>query len=387
MKSKRLTPCRYQLNKQSSNLLVSGHPWIFRSHLSSAVKPFNQGQWLKLYNSENEIIGYGVYEDQGLIGIRVLKRGPTAPTLNWIEKVLIKSLIKRDSLRKYTNAFRAVHGENDGMPGIVVDVYQDSAVLQTYSSAVDSLGRYVAMRIKQILGLKNLMWKFPTKRMKVVRSENLRVLAGVLPRLVQFREGAMNFSVTFSGAQKSGAFLDLRGLRKWVSLQKLHGTRVLNLFSYTGMLGLASEIAGAPEIWNVDISKGASEFAKAHHCIHKNHQQYFTENIFEWIGKLSSNRKFDLIIVDPPQMAIKKSHVPIALKTYHKLYRTCLNFLAPRGQLVACCCTSRIPRKVFATEIEKTVGKKLKLKHSIFPDPDHPVAFPEGDYLKSLIFG
>ena len=175
-------------------------------------------------------------------------------------------------------------------------------------------------------------------------------------------------------------------MRKWVSLQKLSGKRVLNLFSYSGTLALAAETAGANEIWSVDISQGALDAGKKYHAIEKGKHRWIKADVFEWLQKLPPHEKFDLIIVDPPMMASEMSQVPVALRAYRKIYRKVIDHLAPRGKVIAACCTSRITRKVFVADVSQVLGVKLALKLSIPTEEDHPVGFPEGDYLKVLVF-
>lgn len=385
MKTPRLSPVRYQLKKEAARVVLSGEPWIFRTHMSTAADSFKNGQWLKLVDTENEHVGYGIYETEGLIAIRVLKRGSRQPDYPWIATQIEKAIAKRENVRKYSNAWRALHGENDNLPGIVLDVYGEVGVLQTYSATVDGLGRYAARIAAGRLGLKSIVWKLPVKRARQERSTS-RILRGADPGLVKFREGKLQLAVQITGGQKSGTFLDLRGLRKWASMQKWQGKRVLNLFSYTGAVGLAAEIAGAKEIWNVDITDGALEFAKQQHAIDRKKYKFVAADIFEWVGTLAKHEKFDVIIVDPPMMAGRTSQVPKALAAYQKLYRSLLPHLSPRGTMVACCCTSRIPRKRFRTEMDKSLHG-LRFKTEIKPEEDHPVGFSEGDYLKILVYG
>jgi 23S rRNA (cytosine1962-C5)-methyltransferase len=378
----RFTPKRYQLKKEAATAVKQGHPWIYRSKVSTAASVFAVGQWLQLVGPQNDVLGYGIYEEDGIIAIRVLKQGSTKPDAAWIGARVDKAIAKREHVRKYSDAFRAIHGENDGLPGIVVDVYKDTAVLQTYVPSVDTLGRFVAAVVGQRLGLKNIVWKLPVKR-KSQRED--RVLRGHLPAEVKVREGKLTLTTPVGAGQKSGAFLDLRGLRKWVAGQKLDGRRVLNLFSYTGTLGLAAEVAGAREIWNVDISKGALEVAKRLHALSEKKHRWIAADIFEWLGKLDPDEKFDLIIVDPPMMASQKTQVDTALRAYRKLYRESQKHLTAKGTIVGACCTSRIPRSTFEQTVAQSLGGMKKVA-SLPPEDDHPVSFPEGDYLKIVVY-
>lgn len=387
MKTKIGHPARYQVNKEVNGILKNRHPWIFRDRVSSAIEVFRSGQLLKLVDSENKQVGLGVYDPEGLIAIRVLSFGQKPWSLSGLKEKLSQAIEKRKNLQKYTGAFRLLHGENDGFPGIVIDVYGETAVLQTYSKSVDILGRYLAQIAMAELSLRNLIWKVPTKRVSKKEEKSVRVLRGYLPKKTLFKEGKMNLSVEVGEGQKSGAFLDLRGLRKWVSSQNLNGKKVLNLFSYTGTLGLAAEIAGAKEIWNVDISQGALDTAKKYHALLEKKHRFIKADIFDWLKALPEREKFDLIIVDPPQMTSQTRQVPIVLKSYRQLYRESMKHLKPQGSLVGACCTSRVSRKMFKETVCPIVMPPLKIIKTLPPEDDHPVGFPEGDYLKIYVFG
>lgn len=374
---------RYQIKKEVETILKQGHPWIFKSHLSSAAQIFKTGDLLALVNASNEVVGYGFFEEDSLIAIRVIKFGKTPPDAEWFKSKLVKCLSKRDNLRGYTEGFRAIHGENDGIPGIVFDVYKKTGVLQTYAPSVDPLGRYIASVLRKELHLETVLWKTPSRRKKVGKD---RILYGKEIGLQRIREGKLKVGVDVGEGQKSGTFLDLRGLRKFLSLQNLKGKRVLNLFSYTGTLGLAAEIAGATEIWNVDIAKGALKFSEEHHSLDKKKFRYLTADVFKWVESLPPFEKFDVIIVDPPSMASEAKQVPAALKAYARVYKRLIPHLKPGGMMIVCCCTSRITRQKFVEVAKKAVAPVLPKMKSLPPEDDHPVGFPQGDYLKILIF-
>lgn len=374
---------RYQIKKEVETILKQGHPWIFKSHLSSAADVFKTGDCLALVNAANEIVAYGLFEKDSLIAIRVIKYGKTAPDAEWFKSKLKKCLLKRENIKNFTEGYRALHGENDGFPGVVFDVYGKTGVLQTYVPSVDPLGRYVANVLRKELGLETVVWKAPSRRKK---EGVTRVLYGKQPKLQFIREGKLKVAVDVGEGQKSGTFLDLRGLRKFLSLQNLKGKRVLNLFSYTGTLGLAAEVAGASEIWNVDISKGALKFSEDHHSLDKKKYHYVAADVFKWIESLPPFEKFDVIIVDPPSMASEAKQVPAALKAYARIYKRVLPHLKPKGMMIVCCCTSRVSRKQFTEVAKKSLNATLPKMKSLPPEDDHPVGFPQGDYLKMLVF-
>src|SRR5215207_2282717 len=119
----RRTPQRYQLNKHALQVLGSGHPWIFRDHLSTAVGALADGQWLRLHDGQNRVVGYGIFEAEGAIGIRVLSRGDARPDAAHFGRVVDAALARREALRRETRGFRAIHGESDDVPAVIVDVF------------------------------------------------------------------------------------------------------------------------------------------------------------------------------------------------------------------------------------------------------------------------
>ncbi|MBC7974619.1 MAG: class I SAM-dependent methyltransferase, partial [Myxococcales bacterium] len=155
----------------------------------------------------------------------------------------------------------------------------------------------------------------------------------------------------------------------------------LNLFAYSGMLGRAAERAGATAIVQVDASERALAFAAAHHVDDPARHTFLVEDVFAWLPGWSAE-PFDLVIVDPPSMTSKATQVPSVLAAYRKLYRAAARHVRPGGHLVAACCTSRIERAAFQRTVREALGAEFLLDHEIPPEADHPVGFPQADYLK-----
>lgn len=382
MISRRFQPRRYQLKKELAAVVRQGHPWIFRDKLSSAVQVFDDGQWLQLVDADNEVVGWGLYQAQGGVGIRVLRKGNQPPSREWYKKLVAKAIAARAGLREKNEGYRVFNGESDKLPGIVLDVYNGYGVLQTYSSGVDSLGRYLAALAYQQLGLRGLLWKTPSKR-KDLEKPTVRLLRGNLPGVVKFQEGPLKLAADLRSGQKSGTFLDLRGLRRWLTEQNLRGSRVLNLFAYTGAIGLACCEGGAREVLNVDAAQASLDFGARYHAAPA--QRWVCADIFHWIPQLGKQDLYDYIIVDPPSMASQMDQVPQALATYRRIYRQLLPHLKPGGVLIACCCTSRISADRFEQVVRQALaGAKVWLRLPM--EVDHKPGFPEANYLKILIF-
>ncbi len=387
MKRALRTPQRYQLTKHALAILDKGHPWIFRDQLSSAALSLTDGQWIALHDGANQVVGHGIYLAEGAVAIRILSRGPERPTAATLGAIVDAAVTRRAPLRAQTDAIRVLHGENDGLPGVVVDVFGKVGVVQAYAPGTLGLARWAAARIAGQLGLDTLVGK-PPKRGRG-GGEGVRLLRGrEVPAVVPFHEGPLTLKASPGTGQKSGTFLDLRGLRRELAARDLAGARVLDLFSYTGGMGVAAEHAGAAEIWHVDASEDALLFGEANHTVDPAKHTWIEADVFDWLRDLDPAARFDVVIVDPPSMTSTMEQVPGVLATYKRLYGQARRHVAPGGLLVACCCTSRIARH----EFRKVVGSALgggggfDLERELTPELDHPVAFPQADYLKILLF-
>lgn len=374
---------RYQLRKEAVGAALR-HPWVFRDHMSSAAEVLRDGERLRLVDGHNRVVGYGFYEASGAIAIRVVRRGQHPPDAAWLRAQLAAAIARRAPVAGRTDAIRLVHGESDGIPAVVVDRFADTLVVSSYSTGADGLARYAAAALcadsehREIIGPARHVVLRPA-RLRQTAAE-ARVLRGAPPEAVTIHEDGVPFAVDLAG-QKTGTYLDLRGLRRAVAAAPLAGKRVLNLFAYSGMLGRAAERAGAAAITQVDQSERALAFAAAHHVDDPARHTFVTADVFAWLPELTG-APYDLVIVDPPSMTSKASQVPSVLAAYRKLYRAAAQHVAPGGALVAACCTSRVERAAFQKTVRDALGPDFTLDREISPEIDHPVGFPQADYLK-----
>lgn len=375
-----MKPRRYQLTKDAVAIVGRGHPWLFRDQLSSAARVFKGGDLLRLVDGSNAVVGYGSYEAEGAIAIRVLRRGPDRPDARWLSSMLAAALARREPLAARTDGMRLVHGESDGIPAVVADRFGETAVVTSYAAGSDALARYVARALRT--QVPNILSR-PAHRRRGTPPP-ARVVAGAPPAVAHFTEDGLRYAVDLAEGQKTGTYLDLRGLRRAIATAPLAGARVLNLFAYTGMLGRAAEAAGAASITHVDQSARALDFARTHHATDPARHTYVVADIFAWLPTLAAGEPYDLVIVDPPAMTSRKSQVPGVLAAYKKLYRAARAHVRPGGSLVAACCTSRVERGVFSRTVADALGDEFTLAHDLPPELDHPVGFPQADYLKIL---
>ena len=383
-----MTPRRYQLRKDALAIVERGHPWIFRDQLSSAAQVFADGQWLRLVAGDNRVVGYGIYEAEGAIAIRILRAAPERPGAAWLRAQLRAAVARRATLAAQTDAIRLVHGESDGIPAVVVDRFADTLVIASYSIGSDALARYVARalaipdpELASIAGPARHVVLRPAHRRRG-QPQITRTLRGTPPDVVGITEDALSYAVDLAEGHKTGTYLDLRGLRRAIAASPLSGARVLNLFSYTGMLGRAAEVAGAAEIVHVDVSQRALAFAAEHHTIDRARHRFIPADVFDWLPAQDGADTFDLVIVDPPAMTSRKTQLPAVLAAYRKLYRAAARVVRPGGAIVAACCTSRVERSVFVGVVREVLGPRFSLARDLAPELDHPVGFTQADYLK-----
>ncbi|HSK04024.1 MAG TPA: class I SAM-dependent methyltransferase, partial [Kofleriaceae bacterium] len=356
-------------------------PWIFRDQLSSAAQVFADGQWLRLVDGQNQVVGHGIYESDGAIAIRLLRTGAAPPDAAWLRDTLRAAIDKRAALATLTDGIRLVHGESDGIPAIVADRFGDALVVSSYSAGADALARYAARVLAELVTVRHVVLRPARRRRGPVLPP--RVLRGAPPEIVHFEESGLRFAVDLAEGHKTGTYLDLRGLRRAVAAAPLASARVLNLFAYTGMLGRAAEAAGAATIVQVDASERALAFAAAHHVVDPARHRFVTADVLAWLPALPPEGDgFDLVIVDPPSMTSRKAQVPAVLAAYRKLYRAAARQVRDGGVLVAACCTSRVPREAFHRVVGEALGAGFAMERELPPEPDHPIGFPEADYLK-----
>ena len=420
---------RYQLRKDAVAIIQRGHPWIFREQLSTAAGVFDDGDWLRLVDGTNTVVGHGIYEAEGAIAIRMLRTGPDKPDAHYLRGQLAVALRRRTPLTARTDGIRLVHGESDGIPAVVVDRFGDTLVVASYAAGSDALARYVACvlasgaatlaradteptsaasaaptlvtdsptvpiatavtaadrtaRIAAIVGPARNVLLRPARRRQGPPVAP-RVLRGSPPDVVSLTEDGLTYAIDLAGGQKTGTYLDLRGLRAAVAQLPLAGKTVLNTFAYTGMLGRAAEAAGACTITHVDQSEKALAFARAHHVTDPAKHHFITADIFEWLP--NHDGRYDVVVVDPPAMTSRKAQVPGVLAAYRKLYRAAARLVNPGGLVVAACGTSRVEREVFHKTVRAALGETFTRELELPAEVDHPVGFPQADYLKIALW-
>lgn len=372
-----------RLRRALRSAIEAGHPWIYRD----ALAPFDltPGTIVRVADDRGPLaIGLA---DAGAIGVRVLAlRASTTIDAAFFAARIARAASLRDRVvPPDTDAYRLLHGEGDGLPGTICDVYRSHAVIAFDGAAAetwrDAIVEGVRAARPALEGILVRVGRREAKRTELAHGE-------ASPGIVEVREHGMLLRADLVHGQKTGLFLDHRESRMRVrSLAR--GLRVLNLYGYTGGFSIAAGLGGAIEVDTVDVAKEALRLAEegwarntlsAPHRVHAVDAPEFLEHA------RARGRRWDLVIADPPSFAPNEASVPGALKAYRALHRACLRVLEKNGLYLAASCSSHIDRVAFdrtLREAAEKIGPVQVLERSGAP-ADHPrlAAFAEGDYLK-----
>lgn len=369
------------LAKDLSRSVRRGHPWLYRQALR-ASGGIAEGALVDVLDTRGRRLATGFWDATGPIAVRVLSLEPIEDAAALIRARLATAMASRlaafDLAR--TNAFRLVHGEADGMPGVHVDIYGRFA-----SVRFDGLGAraFYGALWQSLLELPGLPLDTVVDRERRGQSLETTVL-----------ENGLLFDVDLGSGQKGGLFLDQRENRAEVE-RRAGGKRVLNLFGYTGAFSLYAARGGARSTDTVDQAKPA--IAAARRNFEKNgfdvaKAGFFAADAFGFLEAAArEGRSWELVICDPPSFAKSKSSLPSARDAYRRLHRLAAAVVAPGGTFVPASCSSHVTRVDFVRLVEdgvRAAGRKISLEPVRGAGVDHPSlpAFPEGDYLK-LAFG
>ena len=376
------------INRRGEERIGSGHPWIYRSDVVEVRA--EGGQPVLVQGPRRVPLGYALYSDRSEIALRMLSRGGEAPTIDTWRARLDAAIAYRDSLRIDATAYRLVHGEADRLPGFVVDKYGDHLVVQALVQGVDRLlPELTQLLVDRLEPAGILARNDPRVRLLEGLEQQVVVLHGTVPDVVEVREGAVTYAVDPHKGQKTGLFLDQRENR--VAAASYARGRALDGFSYNGGFALAL----APmcdEVIAVDISEDAVARISANAARNglKNVQAR-TMNVFDELRELERRgERFDTIVLDPPAFAKNKAAVAKALSGYKEINLRALKLLRPGGFLITCSCSYNVSESMFADVLASAAvdaQADVTVVEKRMQSRDHPVLItvPETYYLKCFV--
>lgn len=382
-------PKKVLLKKNLRRSILNGHPWLFDRAVETP-KNGVAGELIQIEDKEG-FVALGFLDPTSPIRVRVLERIKTVIDVGWLLRKLQLSIERRlaDPLLQECNAMRLVHGEADGLPGFVMDKYNDCVVVVFDGQGAKDFYWQHKDSIETFLHDKHLADKGLFSR---VRSRERKWLEDEPPEHVEVYENSIKFAVNLKKGQKTGLFLDQRENRKIVN-QHSPGKSVLNLFAYTGGFSLAAILAGAHRVDTVDISKGAIESAKKNAVLSgidpKDHG-WLAEDVFEALKNYEKqSRTFDLVICDPPSFVTNEKNLKKGLSAYVKLNVQALKRVSDGGLFFTASCSSHVTENHMLSmlaEASVKANRPLQVFDIRGPASDHPVhpGFPEGRYLNFI---
>ncbi|MBQ1933126.1 MAG: class I SAM-dependent rRNA methyltransferase [Muribaculaceae bacterium] len=383
-----------RLKKGKEESLLRLHPWVFSGAVASMPENIEEGETVKVVTSSGDFIGIGHFQI-GSIVVRILSFDDIAIDEAFFADRLTAAYNLRRTLnliREDNNAMRLVHGEGDFLPGLIVDLYGNTAVVQAHSPGMHFARNIIANALVNLegAGIKNVYYKSETTLpFKAQLDPQNDYIIGSFETNIAVENG-LKFHVDWLKGQKTGFFVDQRDNRSLLE-HYAAGRNVLNMFCYTGGFSFYAMRGGANLVHSVDSSSKAITLTNANVELNfpgdTRHQAY-AEDAFKFLNGIDD--KYDLIILDPPAFAKHRSAIKNAMIGYRKLNAKAFEKIRPGGILFTFSCSQAISKEQFRLAVFSAAAmskRKVRILHQLTQPADHPINIyhPEGEYLKGLI--
>ena len=372
------------------------HPWVFSGAIARVEGEPEEGEVVDVYTSKKEFIACGHFQI-GSIAVRVLSfRQEPIDHAFWVRRLQVAKDL-RCALgvlgNPQNNTYRLVHGEGDNLPGLIIDVYDHTAVMQAHSAGMHLDRMAVAEALEEVMGdvIQHIYYKSETTlpfKADLLATEN-GFLKGGSPENVAMENG-LKFHVDWLKGQKTGFFVDQRENRALLE-RYAKGRNVLNMFCYTGGFSFYAMRGGANLVPSVDSSAKAIDLTNENVSLNfpgDTRHQAFAEDAFKFLDRMGD--QYDLIILDPPAFAKHRDALRNALRGYTKLNAKAFEKIRPGGILFTFSCSQVVNKQDFRNAVFTAAaqsGRSVRILHQLTQPGDHPVNIyhPEGEYLKGLV--
>ena len=384
------------LKKGKEESLKRFHPWVFSGAIARVEGEPEEGEVVDVYTSKKEFIACGHFQI-GSIAVRVLSfRQEPIDHAFWVRRLQVAKDL-RCALgvlgNPQNNTYRLVHGEGDNLPGLIIDVYDHTAVMQAHSAGMHLDRMAVAEALEEVMGdvIQHIYYKSETTlpfKADLLATEN-GFLKGGSPENVAMENG-LKFHVDWLKGQKTGFFVDQRENRALLE-RYAKGRNVLNMFCYTGGFSFYAMRGGANLVHSVDSSAKAIDLTNENVSLNfpgDTRHQAFAEDAFKFLDRMGD--QYDLIILDPPAFAKHRDALRNALRGYTKLNAKAFEKIRPGGILFTFSCSQVVNKQDFRNAVFTAAaqsGRSVRILHQLTQPGDHPVNIyhPEGEYLKGLV--
>ncbi len=370
------------------------HPWVFSGALKRIPEGLSEGDPVEVFSSENEKMGTGHYHS-GSIAVRMLTFGDEELTRPfWISRIERCLRLRKEiglAGSSHTNVYRLVNAEGDGLPGLIIDCYGGTAVIQAHTSGMHRIRMELAAVLSDVMGddLESVYYRSMHGVSVINGKECHRYLSGS-PSTNIVGEHGNRFAIDWTGGQKTGFFIDQRENRKLLG-QYSRDRKILNMFGYTGGFSVYALDGGARQVHTVDSSAKAIEMADENVALNfesETRHKTFCMEAFDFFG--DCREMYDIVILDPPAFAKGMRARNNALKAYTRLNSKALEFLVSGGLLFTFSCSQVVGREQFRQAVYSAAirsARQIRILHHLSQPADHPVSIyhPEGEYLKGLV--
>lgn len=387
-----------KLSAKGERSLRQHHPWIFDQNILKTNKPPKFGDVGVVFaHKTNKVIGVGLLDPDSPIALKMLHfDGGTNLDAPFFKGVLSAAVQKREPLRDVTNALRLVFGENDGLPGLIVDQYDQVLVLKIYSLMWLPYVQLIQQILLELVAPTAILIRanrHVSKRLKLKEEDQIVLSYGELPNPeIEFHEYGVHFLAHVLKGHKTGFFLDHRDNRRKVGALS-HGKRVLDVFAYAGGFGVHALANGAKKVSSVDISAQALQLAQRNAALNEflGEHETLCGDAFDILNELIQRGiTYDIVVIDPPSFAKSADGVSLALNKYEVLAGLGALLVAKKGLLVLASCSSRVDMNQFLGVHQKAfkghTGRTFNLIETTDHDLDHAVGFQHGQYLKTAYY-
>lgn len=382
-----------RLKRGKEESLLRFHPWVFSGAVASLPSGLQEGQLVRVVSSAGQVLGVGHWQI-GSIAVRMLTFGQAELPENFYAERLKTAYDMRASLgliRPDNDCVRLVHGEGDFLPGLVVDLYGPTAVMQAHSPGMHLERARIASALTELPGVGAVYYKSDTT---LPYKAGLNPVNGYLlgnESEAVATENGLRFNIDWLRGQKTGFFLDQRDNRALLE-RYAKGREVLNMFCYTGGFSVYAMRGGAKRVVSVDSSAKAIALTRANIELNfpdDTRHTAIAEDAFKYLAEMPDGA-FDLIVLDPPAFAKHRGALKNGLLGYRKLNARAFEKIRPGGILFTFSCSQVVSKDAFRAAVFTAAaqsGRKVRILHQLTQGADHPISIyhPEGEYLKGLV--
>jgi 23S rRNA (cytosine1962-C5)-methyltransferase len=385
---------KIRLKKNEDRRIRGGHPWVFSNEIERIDGERDAGIAAELFDASGSFLGSGYYTPHSLISFRLLsRRQEDVDSVPFYEQRITAALTHRRAIYPGLRTFRAVYGESDFLPGLVVDKYGEYLSIQMLSAGMDVRRDLIVEALQRVFAPKGIIARNDVSVRALEKlEEKVEVLAGEIPELVEIEENGLRFMINLREGQKTGGFLDQK--QNHLLLRDICRDRaVLDCFCYAGSWAVHAGHYGASSALGLDISARAVQQATGNAELNgvADRVRFEECDVFERLRSLKhEGQGFGVIIMDPPAFVKSRKNIPEATKGYLTVNRRALELLDPGGYLITCSCSFHMGREAFRDMLinaARLAKREVRLVATCYQAPDHPVllSFPESEYLKCFV--